>query len=164
MCPLCLSAASPFASCVPVACQCVPPGRAQLPVLLAHMVFSLQPAWSSMGICPTPGTGFCICLCWTLWRSRQPISSAATYYMSVTTSALGSASNDPAERQKCKMRDMGPISHKIDNKAENVQDNRLNANGWYRDSSGASRECSDIKLPELQSCQSLTWYHQSHWQ
>lgn len=47
MCPLCLNAESPFASCVPALRQCAPPERAQLPVLLAHMVFST----ASLAIC-----------------------------------------------------------------------------------------------------------------
>lgn len=81
--------------------------------------------------------------------------------LSYTTSAPVSARNHPAKRQKCKTRDVGPMSHKKDNNLENGQDNP-NANGWYRDSSRASTKCSDTKPPKLQSCQSVIWHHQSH--
>lgn len=73
---------------------------------------SLHPAWPGAWVCPTRDTGFCVHLCWTSWGSRQPISWAVTYYRSVTTSVPGLASSDPAETQKYKTRDLGPISHK----------------------------------------------------
>lgn len=50
MCHLCLIATTPFVSCVPTACQCVPPRRAQPLALLAHAAFSTLSLAQCMGL------------------------------------------------------------------------------------------------------------------
>lgn len=157
MCIFCLQAASSFQGVCPYPISLSLPGEPScwrpLPMHL-----SLHPS------CLIRSTGVCISLCPDFWGCHQSISSAVTGQLQLLHwDQLPTILQ--RDRNATRETNIPGLPQKENTKRwEKGQDQRVNANGWYRGISRAYTWHNDIKLPKFQSCQSLAWYHQSCWE